>query len=100
MRLPGADAIIYPDYAGRFSFSEEECRSVMQGTAVPMGHLKPIFPAPGGGMNLGRIPEMNRFYGCEVIYLIGGNLHRGGADLTENTRNFLEIVEVESKKSG
>lgn len=100
MRLAGADAIIYPNYGGRFSFSEAECRSLVQGTAVSMGHIKPNFPAPGGGMSLERIPEMNRFYGREVIYLIGGNLHRGGPDLAENTRNFLEIVEVESKRSG
>ena len=97
MRLAGADAIIYPNYGGRFSFSRDECRRVVEGTAISMGHIKPIFPAPGGGMSLERIPEMSSFYGSEVIYLIGGNLHRGGVDLEENTRRFREMVERESE---
>ncbi len=84
-RLAGADATIYPNYGGRFSFSEAECRGIVDGTAVSMHHLKPIFPAPGGGMSLDRLDEMRRFYGPDVIYLIGGDLHRRG-DLTENGR--------------
>jgi len=91
-RLAGADASIYPNYGGRFSFSREECRSIFEGTEVPMGHIKPIFPAPGGGMSLARVPEMLEIYGRDVIFLIGGGLHKRGPDLVENCRYFQRLV--------
>lgn len=92
-RLAGADATVFPNYGGRFGFTREECRSVAEGAAVPMGHLKPIFPAPGGGMNLARIPDMLETYGRDVIFLIGGALHQRGPDLTANARHFRELAE-------
>ncbi len=91
-RLAGADATIFPNYGGRFSFSQAECRSIVEGTEVEMGALKTIFPAPGGGMSLSRLGEMNKFYGKDVIYLIGGDLHRHGDDLSENARLFRERI--------
>jgi ribulose-bisphosphate carboxylase large chain len=57
-----------------------------------MGALQPIFPAPGGGMSLDRIPEMGALYGDDVIYLIGGNLHRQGPDLMENAKLFVRMA--------
>lgn len=58
MRLAGADITIFPNYGGRFAFARDECRSIAEATAAPMGPLKPIFPAPGGGMNLARGPDL------------------------------------------
>lgn len=90
-RLAGADAVIFPSYGGRFSFSEAECRDLVTGTLVPMGAIEPIFPVPAGGMGLERVPEMLRFYGSEVVFLIGGDLHRGN-DLVERCRQFRQLV--------
>lgn len=92
-RLAGTDASVYPNYGGRFSFSQAECRSIAEGTAAPLGHLKPIFPAPGGGMSLERVPEMLDLYGRDVIFLVGGGLHTRGPDLVENSRYFRQMVE-------
>ncbi len=92
-RLAGADATIFPNYGGRFSFSRDECRSIAEGCAVKMGRLKPIFPAPGGGMSLDRLPDMRQVYGSDVIFLIGGGLHQHGPDLVENCRYFRQLVE-------
>lgn len=92
-RLAGADATIFPNYGGRFSFSRDECRAIAEGSAAPMGNVKTIFPSPGGGMNLTRIPEMLELYGREVIFLIGGGLHSHGSNLVENCRYFLRLVE-------
>ncbi len=92
-RLAGADATIFPNYGGRFSFSREECASIVAGTVVPMGHLRPIFPAPGGGMSLARVPEMLELYGRDVIFLIGGGLHNRRRDLVANCIYFRELVE-------
>jgi ribulose-bisphosphate carboxylase large chain len=92
-RLAGADATIFPNFGGRFSFSREECGDIVKGTAVPMGHVRSIFPAPGGGMSLARVPEMLETYGQDLIFLIGGGLFRHGPDLVENCRYFRNMVE-------
>jgi ribulose-bisphosphate carboxylase large chain len=92
-RLAGADATIFPNFGGRFSFSREECADIVRGTEVPMGHLKAIFPAPGGGMSLDRVPDMLDTYGRDLIFLIGGGLFKHGPDLVENCRYFRRMVE-------
>lgn len=93
VRLVGADATIFPNFGGRFSFSRAECGAIVAGCAAPMGHVRPIFPTPGGGMSLARVGEMRALYGDEVIFLIGGGLHSHGPDLIENCRFFLRLVE-------
>jgi ribulose-bisphosphate carboxylase large chain len=92
-RLAGTDAVIFPNYGGRFSFSREECIQVTAGTKVPMGPIQSIFPAPGGGMSLDRVPDMLEVYGRDVIFLIGGGLHQQGPNLIENCRYFYKMVE-------
>ncbi|HYF80909.1 MAG TPA: RuBisCO large subunit C-terminal-like domain-containing protein [Symbiobacteriaceae bacterium] len=91
-RLAGADATIYPNWGGRFSFSKEECQSIAAGTEVAMGGLKQIFPTPGGGMTLERIPELFEVYGKDVIFLVGGGLFKQGPNLVENCKYFLSMI--------
>ncbi len=91
-RLAGADSSIFPNFGGRFSYSREECRSIAEGCTKDMGHFKKIFPAPGGGMSLERVPGMIEFYGREVLFLIGGGLFQSGDDLVENCRRFRNMV--------
>lgn len=93
LRLAGAEASIFPNYGGRFAFSRGACQRIAAGTAAPMGHIAPIFPAPGGGMSLARIAEMLQTYGRDVILLIGGALHKRGPDLVENCRHFRRLAE-------
>lgn len=91
-RLAGADATIFPNFGGRFSFSREECADIVTRTVEPMGCLKSIFPAPGGGMSLARVPEMVETYAHDLIFLIGGGLFKHGPDLVENCRHFRNMV--------
>ena len=90
-RLAGADATIFPSYGGRFAFTPDDCRDLVDGATRPLGTLAPIFPVPAGGLCIERVPELIRFYGRDCILLIGGDLHRG-PDLTENCRDFLAAV--------
>lgn len=91
-RLAGADASIYPNYGGRFGFSREECHAIAKTCHRPMGNYPPIFPTPGGGMTLEKIPDMYTLYGEEVIFLIGGALYSHSPNLVENARHFLNLV--------
>ena len=49
-RLAGADATIFPNFGGRFSFSREECcRIVAAARRALLGLLRPIFPRRPAG---------------------------------------------------
>jgi ribulose-bisphosphate carboxylase large chain len=89
-RLAGADAAIFPNHGGRFSFTPAQCRDIVDGCARTMGTLASIFPTPAGGMTLARADELRQFYGHQAIFLIGGDLHRHGSDLVQNCRCFAE----------
>ncbi|KAF0110453.1 MAG: ribulose 1 5-bisphosphate carboxylase large subunit [Rhodospirillaceae bacterium] len=93
-RLAGADASIYPHWGGRFSFSTNDCRAIVAGARVDMGSVRPLMPAPGGGMGFDRLPDMVEVYGSDVILLIGGALQQRGPDLTANARYFREKIDT------
>lgn len=93
IRLAGADASIFANFGGRFTFTRTECEQIVEGCKTPMGNLKSIFPAPAGGITFGMLSEMKEVYDRDVLYIMGGGLHRGGSDLVANCRKFREIVE-------
>jgi ribulose-bisphosphate carboxylase large chain len=95
MRLAGADVSIHVNFGGRFAFNREACLSIVAGTACAMGKIKKSFPCPGGGMNVNNIPQMVSTYAADVVYLIGGAMHREGASISENCRNFRRLVQEE-----
>lgn len=57
-----------------------------------MGNIKNIFPGPGGGMNLNNVKKMKKFYGNDVVFLMGGGLHKAGPDIVENVKKFRELI--------
>lgn len=90
-RLMGVDAVVYPNFGGRFGFSRAECVRIAQACSAPLAHLKSILPAPGGGMTFERVPEMREAYGDNVMYLMGGALLQQ-PDLTEACRRLVTAV--------
>lgn len=91
-RLAGADVSIFPHAGGRFSFAPADCAAIAAACAAPLGGLAPNLPAPAGGMRLDRVAELRAFYGAEVLFLIGGDLHRHG-NLVATCRRFRASVE-------
>ncbi len=89
-RLAGSDMSIFVNFGSRFANSREDCLSAVAGTAIPMESIKPIFPVAGGGLTMKNIPVMKETYDNDIIYLMGGGLHKAGPDLIENSRRFLE----------
>ena len=92
-RLLGADAIIYPNYGGRFAYSPELCKALAEASRAPWGTIRPAFPVPAGGMPVERVDEMIDFYGTDVMLLIGGSLLAAGDALLERSRTFVAAVE-------
>lgn len=77
MRLAGADISIFPNFGGRFTFTPAECKAITDAVRADMGHIRPAWVSPAGGMTLERIGEMLDFYGTDTAALVGGALHRG-----------------------
>lgn len=91
-RLAGADASIYPNYGGRFGFSKSQCEEINANCKHKIGHVKPIFPMPGGGMSMDRVDGMRKVYGNDVLFLVGGGLMDYSRDIVHNVRHFLSII--------
>jgi S-methyl-5-thioribulose 1-phosphate isomerase len=90
-RLAGADGVIFPSFGGRFSFSELDCKNLVDGTKAKMSALSQSFPMPAGGLTLERVPELMSFYGQDAVFVIGGDLHQAG-DLIDSCIKFKEAV--------
>lgn len=91
-RLLGADAGIFVNHSGRFSFPKEICSDLAAKSLAPWDGIKPCVPVPAGGMRLDRVDEMLDFYGRDVMLLIGGDLLLTRERLTEATREFADKV--------
>lgn len=91
-RLFGADATIFPNHGGRFSYSPQTCRELADAARGPWRDLKPCVPAPAGGMTLERVPELLDFYGDRTMLLIGGSLLAARDRLTAETQAFTSRV--------
>lgn len=91
-RLFGADAAVFPNHGGRFSYSTQTCKDLAGAALSPWDGLKPAVPVPAGGMTVDRVPEMLEFYGTDVMLLIGGGLLAARERLTEETAAFVRKV--------
>jgi ribulose-bisphosphate carboxylase large chain len=93
-RLLGADAPIFVNYGGRFSYPQAECGALAAAARAPWGDLRPALPVPAGGMRLDRVDELLDFYGPDTMLLIGGNLLLAEGDaLLARAKEFVGAVE-------
>jgi ribulose-bisphosphate carboxylase large chain len=93
LRLWGADGLIFANYGGRFGLSKASCRRLADWAAAPMHGLLAPVPAPAGGMELARVPELLDFFGRDVMLLIGGSLLLAGERIPEAGAAFQRAVE-------
>ena len=91
-RLLGADATVFPNHGGRFSYNPATCAALARAALEPWHDLKPCAPVPAGGMSVERVDEMLAFYGRDVILLIGGALLAAGEALPQRAREFVTRV--------
>jgi ribulose-bisphosphate carboxylase large chain len=99
-RLFGADISIFPNYGGRFTFSEAECHDLAFALRRPVEGLAPAFPSPAGGMTIEKVGAMLDAYGEDTALLIGGALLRYSPDPETSARAFANAIEhaVKAKK--
>ena len=93
-RMLGADAVVFPNYGGRFGYSAETCRALARTALMDWHDRRPSVPVPAGGMSTGRVHEMLDFYGADSMLLIGGGLLSARERLTEAPAAFVEAVKT------
>ncbi|HEY5863230.1 MAG TPA: RuBisCO large subunit C-terminal-like domain-containing protein [Casimicrobiaceae bacterium] len=91
-RWLGADAVIYPNFGGRFAYDETTCAAIAGNARTPWGAFRPSLPVPAGGLAVERVEELVAFYGPDVMLLIGGSL-LAAADRGARTRAFVTALE-------
>lgn len=85
--LYGADATIFANFGGRFSYSKETCGKLARALTQPsIPALLPTLPMPAGGIKYHQVADVLSFYGREVILLIGGGLYEAGDDAALRSR--------------
>lgn len=75
-RAMGADMSIFPNHAGRFSFTLRECLDIVGSCRDARLPYPATFPVPGGGMQRNSIPYWIEKYGKDTVFLIGGSLYQ------------------------
>jgi ribulose-bisphosphate carboxylase large chain len=90
-RLAGADAVIFPNAAGRFPFTVDDCRALAARLGAPLGGIAPSFLMLGGGIDAAKLELWIPDYGADTIYLIGGSLYARG-DLRAAAAELAGIV--------
>jgi ribulose-bisphosphate carboxylase large chain len=89
--LYGADAVIFPSFGGRFSYSRDECAAITGALRAPAGGVPPAFPVPAGGMKVENVRQILEFYGPDTVLLVGGSLLDApdAATISERSRAFV-----------
>jgi ribulose-bisphosphate carboxylase large chain len=82
---------IFPSNGGRFSFTLEQCNSVVKAAQEPLGNLATSSATLAGGMTIERVPDLVRDFGNDITILIGGALQDGNP--LENALRLRETVE-------
>jgi ribulose-bisphosphate carboxylase large chain len=92
--LYGADAVIYPNSGGRFSYTPGVCAGIAKALRAPMSAIAPAFPVPAGGMRIEDMPRVLGLYGVDTVLLVGGSLldTPDSATLLSRSRQFVEAV--------
>jgi len=73
-RLAGADAVVYVNARGRFSWPVDACRAINVRAREPLGAHLPAFPVPAGGIQAADVAHWFETYGNDTLLLIGGSL--------------------------
>ncbi|PIE90237.1 MAG: ribulose 1,5-bisphosphate carboxylase large subunit [Acidobacteria bacterium] len=90
-RYLGADASIYCNIGGRFSFDLATCKDINTELWSVHPRIKSAFPVPAGGMTMSNLGQMKKVYGKDLIFLVGGALLQS-EDLTKGVKEFRRLA--------
>jgi 2,3-diketo-5-methylthiopentyl-1-phosphate enolase len=97
-RLSGADMIIYPSPYGKFLFLRESHLRVAHLLRAPFHNVKPVFPAPSGGVHAGNLAPLIRELGIDCMVGVGGGIHGHRMGGTAGARSVRQAIDAILKK--
>ena len=97
-RLSGADMIIYPSPYGKFLFLRESYLRVAHLLRAPFHNVKPVFPAPSGGVHAGNLAPLIRELGIDCMVGVGGGIHGHRMGGTAGARSVRQAIDAIMKK--
>ncbi|MDR0417062.1 MAG: hypothetical protein LBH76_07080 [Propionibacteriaceae bacterium] len=93
-RLAGVDMMIALSPYGKFPvMSDTFIQSGLQMLA-PWGHVKPMFPMPGGGTTQGHVPGLVDTFGEDIIIAAGGAVHGHPMGAVAGGRAFRQAIDA------
>ncbi len=93
-RLAGGDIVIYPSPYGKFLFLRESHIRVAHLLRTPFYHLKPVFPAPSGGVHAGNLSPVIRDLGYDCVLGVGGGIHGHKMGATAGAMSVRQAIEA------
>ncbi len=72
--LFGADAVIFPNSGGRFSYGPELCLEIAHALRTPDHGAPAALPVPAGGVKVENTAAVLGAFGPETMLLVGGSL--------------------------
>lgn len=96
MRLAGADLVVYPNFGGRFGFTQETCLKINSNLTERLEHIEMSWPVPSGGLKIEHIPGLINLYGQDILFLAGSSLYSRSPDLRANVQYLRQQVRLSS----
>lgn len=93
-RLAGLDMVIALSPYGKFPMMMDSFISGGFKMLSPMGHIKPIFPMPGGGTTQGHIEDIINKFGKDVMIAAGGAIHGHPMGPAAGARAFRQGIDA------
>ncbi|MEG1619571.1 MAG: RuBisCO large subunit C-terminal-like domain-containing protein [Eubacterium sp.] len=93
-RLAGLDMIITLTPYGKFPMMMDTFITGGYKMLSPLGHIKPVFPMPGGGTTQGHIEDMIHKFGKDVMIAAGGAIHGHPMGPAAGARAFRQGIDA------
>ena len=93
-RLCGADMVIYPSPYGKFLFLRESYLRVAHLLRASFYHIKPVFPAPSGGVHAGNLSPLIRDLGVDCMIGVGGGIHGHRMGATAGAKSVRQAIDA------
>jgi ribulose-bisphosphate carboxylase large chain len=92
--LYGADAVIFPNAGGRFSYNRKICSGIAAALRAPQAGSAPALPVPAGGIRTENLPAVLEAFGADSMLLVGGSLLESPdlPSLLSKSRQFVASV--------
>ena len=93
-RLAGLDMVIGLTPYGKFPMMMDTFVNMGIQMLAPLGHIKPVFPMPGGGTTQGHIEDVIHKFGKDVMIAAGGAIHGHPMGPAAGARAFRQGIDA------